>query len=226
MPANFPTSLDGDGSLLVAKDFVRTTVRADMNNSQTNVPVNDASVFPDPAGAVHYTVIDADTSASREIVSFTGLDLTGGANRLTGVVRGLLGTTAVAHLTGVLVEQNIISRFHASLKEAIVAVETKVGIDASATTSTHDYKLSEVTSTDKSVGKTATQTLTNKTLTTPTIADLSNATHAHAAAASGGTVAHSVITGVTADQHHARLHDHSATADGQFVGTPMYWMDL
>jgi hypothetical protein len=51
--------------------------------------------------------------------------------------------------------------------DAILAIETKVGKDSSAVTTSHDYKLSEVTSTDKAVGKTATQTLTNKTLTSP-----------------------------------------------------------
>lgn len=54
-----------------------------------------------------------------------------------------------------------------NLQTAVVALETKVGVDSSAVTSSHDYKLSEVT--DKAVGKTATQTLTNKTLTSPTI---------------------------------------------------------
>lgn len=38
------------------------------------------------------------------------------------------------------------------------------------------------------VGTDLTQTLTNKTLTTPTIADFTNAQHAHATAASGGSL--------------------------------------
>lgn len=46
----------------------------------------------------------------------------------------------------------------------IIGLATKVGIDASAVTTTHDYKLSEVTGSDKAVGKTATQTLTTKTI--------------------------------------------------------------
>lgn len=59
---------------------------------------------------------------------------------------------------------------HHALEDAVIeALEAKVGIDGSAVTTSHDYKLSEVTSTDKAVGKTATQTLTNKTLTTPVI---------------------------------------------------------
>lgn len=49
------------------------------------------------------------------------------------------------------------------------AVEAKLGVDGSAVTTSHDYKLGEVTSTDKAVGKAATQTLTNKTLTSPTL---------------------------------------------------------
>lgn len=47
---------------------------------------------------------------------------------------------------------------------SLVAIETKVGVDGSAVTTTHDYKLGEVISSDKAVGKSATQTLTNKTI--------------------------------------------------------------
>lgn len=53
---------------------------------------------------------------------------------------------------------------HSDANDAIEALEAKVGVDGSAVTTSFDYKLSEVTSTDKAVGKTATQTLTNKTL--------------------------------------------------------------
>lgn len=53
---------------------------------------------------------------------------------------------------------------HSNANDAIEALEAKVGADGSAVTTSHDYKLSEVTSTDKAVGKTATQTVTNKTL--------------------------------------------------------------
>lgn len=54
---------------------------------------------------------------------------------------------------------------HANANDAIEALEAKVGIDSSAVTTSHDYKLSEVTGSDKAVSKTATQTLTNKTIT-------------------------------------------------------------
>lgn len=58
---------------------------------------------------------------------------------------------------------------HSNANDAIEALQAKVGADSSAVTTSHDYKLSEVTSTDKAVGKTATQTLTNKTLTAPVV---------------------------------------------------------
>lgn len=65
---------------------------------------------------------------------------------------------------------------HSNANDAIEALEAKVGVTSSAVTTSHDYKLSEVTSTDKAVGKTATQTLTNKTLTSPILNLSSNAT--------------------------------------------------
>lgn len=61
---------------------------------------------------------------------------------------------------------------HNLIAKGIVALEQKVGVDGSAVTTSHDYKLSEVVSSDKAVGKDATQTLTNKTLTAPTVTGL------------------------------------------------------
>lgn len=63
---------------------------------------------------------------------------------------------------------------HANANDSIEALEAKVGINSSAVTTSHDYKLGEVTGSDKAVGKTATQTLTNKTLTAPVISTISN----------------------------------------------------
>jgi microcystin-dependent protein len=60
---------------------------------------------------------------------------------------------------------------HNNLATTVNALQDKVGINSDTATTSFDYKLSEVTSTDKAVGKTATQTLTNKTLTSPTITD-------------------------------------------------------
>ena len=58
---------------------------------------------------------------------------------------------------------------HATANDTIGALQDKVGMDGSAVTTSHDYKLSGVTGGDKAVSKTGTETLTNKTLTSPQI---------------------------------------------------------
>jgi len=60
------------------------------------------------------------------------------------------------------------------LNTAAGSLESKVGIDGSAVTTSHDYKLSGVTGTDKAASKTGTETLTNKTLTSPVITNKSS----------------------------------------------------
>ena len=58
--------------------------------------------------------------------------------------------------------------------DAILAIETKVGINGSSDNTSFDYKLQEVVTGQIAVSKTATQTLTNKTLTSPVITDKSS----------------------------------------------------
>lgn len=65
---------------------------------------------------------------------------------------------------------------HSNANDAIEALQAKVGANSSAVTTSHDYKLSGVTGTDKAVSKTGTETLTNKTLTSPVINVTSDAT--------------------------------------------------
>lgn len=47
----------------------------------------------------------------------------------------------------------------------IAAIAAKLGVDSSAVTTSHDYKLSAVTGSDKAASKAGTETLTNKTIT-------------------------------------------------------------
>lgn len=58
---------------------------------------------------------------------------------------------------------------HTLENDILEALEAKVGVDASAVTTSHDYKLSGVTGTDKSVSKTGIETLTNKTINSPVL---------------------------------------------------------
>jgi hypothetical protein len=65
---------------------------------------------------------------------------------------------------------------HADANDAIEALQDKVGIDSSTDNTTHDFKLNEVADGDNAVSKTASQTLTNKTLTTPVINEIETPT--------------------------------------------------
>lgn len=62
---------------------------------------------------------------------------------------------------------------HAGLEsfqnDSILALKNKVGVDSSAVNTSHDYKLSGVSTGDKAVSKTGTETLTNKTISSPQI---------------------------------------------------------
>lgn len=61
---------------------------------------------------------------------------------------------------------------HSAIQTAIIAIETLLGVTASAVTGTFNYILGEITGSDKAVGKTAAQTLENKTLGAGTAIDL------------------------------------------------------
>lgn len=62
-----------------------------------------------------------------------------------------------------------LSTFHGNLQDAVTAIETKVGANSSVDNTSFDYKLSGVTTGDKAVSKTGTETLSSKTLTAPKI---------------------------------------------------------
>lgn len=65
---------------------------------------------------------------------------------------------------GVAIGGRTHSQFHSDENDAIEALQAKVGINGSAVTTSHDYKLSEVTGADKAVSKAGSQTITNKTI--------------------------------------------------------------
>lgn len=59
---------------------------------------------------------------------------------------------------------------HTASQTAILAIEAKVGVDSSAVTTSHDYKLSAVTGSDKALKSgTSTQSVTGLTLASPKI---------------------------------------------------------
>lgn len=139
---------------------IDTTLTGAVNSSATSITVASTSGFPT---SYPYTLaLDYDTS-SEELVNVTaaaGLTLT--------IVRGQDGTSGTAHTAGAVVKHVASARDFREPQEHIAASSAIHGVTGSV------------------VGTTDTQTLTNKTLTTPTIGSFVNATHTHADVAGGG----------------------------------------
>lgn len=114
---NYPSSLDDTDSLLKESNNVSTTLTGAHNNSITTITVGSTTGFPS-TGAI---------SIDDEIIYYTGV----GATTFTGAIRGSDGSTAASHSGGASVEGRIIARHSSILRDAIIAIQTKIGIGAS-----------------------------------------------------------------------------------------------
>ncbi len=141
---------------------------ASASSSATTITVSGTTGFP---VQYPYTLILDRGTATEEIVEVTAA--VGG--NLT-VTRGVDGTSAVGHSIGATVAHGVSARDHREAQEHIANGDGVHGVTGAL------------------VGTTDVQTLSGKTLTTPTIADYSNAQHDHADAAGGGSIPQSAVT--------------------------------
>lgn len=140
----YPTALDTT-NLYEVVARLSTTLTADITAATTTIPLASTTGFP----TTGYIVIDNETIKYIS-VSVGSVDATGG--------RGHAGTAA-SHTNTTQVLVAVTAAVFNKLRAGMIAVQTKVGIDASGTTTTHDYKLSGVTGSGKAVNNAYAETI-------------------------------------------------------------------
>jgi hypothetical protein len=164
----------------------QTTLSENLSSSATEATVISAATLLGGtvinAGQTFTVAIDPDT-ALEEIV-----DITATASNTLTIVRGRDGSPGTAHSAGASVRHMAVGRDY---RESNLHIEaTGAYNDGTSTHSLHGLGSSdgELVGTDKA------QTLTAKTLTTPTIASFTNATHSHLNSAGGGQITAAAIS--------------------------------
>ena len=125
MATTYPTTLDTDNTLWVVKPGLKCTLTVDPGVGGVTINVDSTTGFP-TQGIVSF---DA------EEVLYTGTTPTA----FTGCTRGYDNTSASAHNVNTIVYGCIAADHHNALKDAVKALEAKVGVNSNgATASTLD----------------------------------------------------------------------------------------
>ena len=117
----FPAALDTDATLLVQVNDCSSLLSSSINATDTSLTVSNASSFPS-AGILR---IDD------EFVKWDSKS----TNTLNSLTRGAYGSTAASHAAAAEVRLTVMAGYHNVLKDAVIAVETKLGTGSSTPTS-------------------------------------------------------------------------------------------
>lgn len=123
---NYPASLDTNNTLYLLVNQAKTYLSGNLgntggnNNQASSIDVEDGSELPSTGGFI---------LVGQELIQYT----TRSSNKLTGITRAYGGTTAVPHRSGSIVKMPVMAEFHNANKDAIIAIETKIGIAGAET---------------------------------------------------------------------------------------------
>lgn len=180
----------------------------------------------DHSGTLSWSNINKTGSSIADLASHSHAALTDIGTNTHADIDNHISATAAHGATGAVVgttnTQTLTNKTLTLPKISDTSANNTYNFGVSELASDRTITLPLLTGNDTFVFESFTQTLANKTLTTPTIASFTNAQHAHTDASSGGTIAHSSTTGQTTDDHHAKLHamldttHHSYTGGAQF----------
>lgn len=128
---NYPTALDDANSLIEANNQASSTITDAITSTTLSIPVADPSEFP-ASGLVTLTDSITPWTADPTKVEILRYASKSGANLIVSATsdRGLYGTSAQSWDSGSFIGQRITARHHTVLAEALIAVETKLGIGA------------------------------------------------------------------------------------------------
>jgi len=227
------TLVAGEGITITTDDSSDTVTFTTAYGFKTFAVSGQSSVVADSAGdtvtLVAGTGITITTNSSADSITITGSN-SFGTIAVTGqsnvVADSANDTLTLSPGFGVLMTTNPTTDTISIAANPSVFDHTllqNIGTNPHTTIDSHLSSTAAHGATGAVVGTTNTQTLTNKTLTTPTIADFTNANHNHSSASTGGQLSHSNLSGVgtnshaTIDSHIASLTAHGATGD--VVGT-------
>lgn len=123
---NFPATLDTPVSLIETANLAGTTLSGPLNSGDLTIPLAVPSAFPQ-TGIV--TLVDSLSTATKiETIYYTSKS---GSNLIVPAGgRGAFGSTAQSWDAGHFVQMRPMAEHHATLRSAIIGLETKLGIGA------------------------------------------------------------------------------------------------
>lgn len=121
--SRFPGTIDNDSSLFVVADNVQSSLNVAMQITDTTAVVASSTGF---APNMIATICDTQTTTGK-CTAWEHMLVTAVAGNVLTVTRGIAGTSPLTHAAGKLVSALIDAAHQASLKSAVIAIETALG---------------------------------------------------------------------------------------------------